>query len=190
MKNIILLIMCVAGICATAQEYVFQKVDKEPGDWSGEYLIVRENDDMDDVEVFDGSNATLDRKKNTIHATAEHRASGRRYIMGDKTLCSATFTISKTGDDTYSIRSHSGFYIGYNKAGAFEADLKSNPSKPSENSIAMENGKTNVAIRSKNGFFLRFNADPESLRFRYYAKGKKKAIKLYKKIELDTHTNK
>lgn len=180
------------AVSANAQDFV--KVEEAPADWCGEYLIVYEADDENNIaNVFNGSLTELDGKNNFIKlSNAKKTVDGKevRVIEGTSEANDVSFTVTKSKNDgMYYIQSKSGYWIGYNstdpdpESGEIEPNLKSSNEKQYDNSIAMESGKTNIVVTSKNGFELRFNNDSGKERFRYHASGKKKAIKFYKKVD-------
>lgn len=186
MKKISVLLFSLAStLVAMGQDYIYEKVTTAPADWEGEYLIVREIDQTNMAIIFNGALTNLDQKNNVIQTTCPHTTNGARYIVSTPEVDAATFIIEH--DITagcYYIKSKSGLWIGYNKSASNGANLKCDNQKKFENHISMENGKTNINIRAKNGLLLRFNADEGSYRFRYYEKDKKKGIKLYKKVRV------
>lgn len=172
---------CCTFICATyafAQTSTYYtKVRTAPEDWSGEYLIVKEVDSISTGIVFNGSLSDLDEKHNCFRVSI---SSDDRIALTPQTEAAA-FTIRAKGDGTYYVISHSGYYIGYNKADS--ANLKYDTTPKYANTIRMESDTTTkVLIIGAGGYRLRYNQAPESDRFRYYAEGKKKGIHLYKKI--------
>lgn len=198
--GLVLIMSMVFGVCAMAQTTKYVKVKAAPEDWSGKYLIVYEDDDNNQALVFNGALDDLDVQGNYFSA-----ANGYQTINGEEVrvvdasdeVNAATFTISKSSTDgCYYIVSASGCGIGYNK---FDTDEAGNPieeanmscknGKKYDNTIAMQDGKTNVIITAKVGYELRFNTDAGKTRFRYYAPGKKKAIKLYREEIVDEGGN-
>lgn len=179
--------------CANAQSAKFVKVQQEPADWSGTYLIVYEDDTNNQAIVFDGSLDDLDVKNNYIKVANGHQTiNGEdvRVIEATDETNAAVFTISKgEGDGIYYIVSASGCGIGYNKFDTDpetgepieEPNMSCKQGKTYDNTIHMQEGKTNVIITAKVGYELRYNADEGKTRFRYHESGKKKAIKLYRK---------
>lgn len=172
----------------------YVKVTTEQADWSGEYLIVYEYDDDNNVAyVFDGSREgdNLDKKNNYIKLNnPEQEISGEevRAIDSSAEADAATFTVTASANEgKYNIKSKSGSWIGFDsteidpETGVIEPDMETSTETPIDNTIAMQSGKTNVVVTAGNGFELRFNADDGKTRFRYHASGKKKAIKFYKK---------
>lgn len=186
---------------ASAQDAKFVKVTEEPSDWSGEYLIVYEADDDNNVAyVFNGGLDDLDTKGNFLEASnPKEDIDGVevRAISSSAKVDGATFTVTKSTatDGKYYIQSKSGYWIGYNsttpdpESGEIEPDLKASNEKQYDNDIALAEGSSSVMVTAKNGFELRFNNDSGKQRFRYHASGKKKAIKFYKKTEAAAITN-
>lgn len=185
---------------AQAQTEKFVKVKEAPADWSGTYLIVYEDDDNNQALVMNGALDDLDVANNFITAPNGYQTiNGEdvRVVEATDDTKAATFTISVSETEgCYYIVSASGCGIGYNK---FDTDEDGNPieeanmscknGKKYDNTIAMQEGKTNVVITAKVGYELRYNADSGKTRFRYYAPGKKKAIKLYRLELVDADGN-
>lgn len=177
---------------AFAQKTCYVKVQEEPADWSGTYLVVYEDDVNNVGIIFNGALEELDVKNNFISASCDYQnIDGKdvRAIESTPETDGATFSIVKSENEGYyNIQSASGYWIGYNSfkdPDAPDANLKSDPEKHYDNTIAMQSGKTNVIITSMVGYELRWNADDGKTRFRYHESGKKKAIKLYRKTTLD-----
>lgn len=178
---------------ASAQDVKYVKVTEEPADWCGEYLIVYEADDDNNIAyVFNGALDELDAKGNFFEASnPKENVDGveARTINSAANVDAATFTVTKSTetDGKYYIQSKSGYWIGYNSttpdpsSGEIEPNLKASNEKQYDNAISLADGSSSVAVTAKNGFELRFNNDSGKQRFRYHASGKKKAIKFYKK---------
>lgn len=180
MKKILLSILLCAFACAQAGATVFyQKVKTDQADWSGEYLIVKEVDSLSQGIVFDGSLTEFLNKKNNCFTVS---ISDDDCITSNQKTDGATFTIAKQADGTYTIRAKSGYYIGAEQADSASMTTKKNT--PLYNTIRFESDTTTkVKIQAPGGYVLRYNNDPASNRFRFYAEGKKKAIHLYKKVD-------
>lgn len=172
----------------------YVKVTTEQADWRGEYLIVYEYDDDNNIAyIFDGAREgdNLDKKNNFIElSNPEQEVNGEsvRAIDSSAEADAATFTVTASANEgKYNIMSKSGYWIGYDstepdpETGEIEPDMETSNETPIANHIAMQDGKTSVVVTAGNGFELRFNADDGKTRFRYHASGKKKAIKFYKK---------
>lgn len=146
----------------------YVKVTSEPSDWSGDYLIVCENNSV----AFNGGLGTLDASGNNISVTINDGA-----IASDTATDAAKFTIAKSGDN-YTIKSASGKYIGKTSNAN---GLDSNENTEYANSISL-NGE-DVDIVSSGGAYLRFNPNSGQTRFRYFKSSTytgQKAIQLYK----------
>lgn len=182
------IIVCAFSLNAVAQTTKYVKVTEEPADWTGTYLIVYEDDANNLATVFNGALEELDAVGNYISVGNDYQAINGaqiRTINSSAETDAATFSIVKSEktENAYNIQSASGYWIGYNSfkdPEAPEADLKSDTEKRYDNTIAMEAGKTNVIITAKVGYELRWNNDKD--RFRYHESGKKKAVKLYRKV--------
>ncbi len=146
----------------------YVKVTEEPDNWSGEYLIVYE----DEVLVFDGSLGKLDATNN--------------YQMID--MYDYTFPaeegdpyrfVIEAVDGGYTIQSTGGQYIGKSTN---DNGLESG-SSPMVNTITMSADES-VNIIGSGGAYLRFNATQGQMRFRYYKSStyaNQHPIHLYKK---------
>ncbi|MCQ2212349.1 MAG: hypothetical protein MJZ36_01790 [Bacteroidaceae bacterium] len=204
MKKLYTFVMAAVAsmmMCANvmAQETKYVKVKEAPADWSGVYLIVYEDDDNNQALILNGALEKIDAVNNFITAPNDYqKINGEdiRVVDPSDAVDAAVFTISKAEEEgIYYIVSTSGCGIGYNK---FDVDENGNPieeanmsckqGKTYDNTIKMQEGKTNVIITSKVGYVLRYNADEGKTRFRYYESGKKKAIKLYRKVTVENGT--
>lgn len=179
-----------------AQTTKFVKIQQEPVDWTGTYLIVYEDDVNNLGVIFNGSLEELDAKNNFITASNDYqKINGEdvRTIESTPETDAATFYVVKSENEGYyNICSASGSWIGYNSfkdPAAPDANLKSDPEKRYDNTIAMQEGKTNVIVTAKVGYELRWNPDDGKTRFRYHEAGKKKAIKFYQKVMVDGDGN-
>lgn len=156
----------VANSSLTA-EYV--KVTSAPTDWSGEYLIVCESQNV----AFDGSLTTLDATSNTISVNISNNT-----IASSNITDAAVFTIAKSGK-VYTIKSASSYYIGQTS----DANgLVSNTSTAYTNNISCNNG--DIDIVSSVGAYLRYNKQSGQTRFRYFKSStysSQEPIQLYKK---------
>lgn len=176
---------------SAAAQSMYVKVQSEPEDWTGAYLIVYEADDDNNVaNVFNGALKAkeLDSKANFFTATnapKEINGESVRVIEDSEEIYNALFYITRSEDKSaYYIKSSSGYYIGYDNAEKGEPNLEYSDETPMANTIAMEEGKTSVnIIGSVGNYQLRFNADEGKERFRYHELGKKKSIKLYQKVD-------
>lgn len=186
----------VFSTSAVAQTTKYVKVQEEPADWSGTYLIVYEDDDNNQALIFDGSLEDLDVKNNYFSASNDYQTINNesvRTIDATDKINAAVFTISPSETEgCYYIVSASDCGIGYNSFDEDEngnpieePDLKCKKGKRYDNTIAKQEGKTNIIITAKVGYELRFNSDEGKTRFRYHEKGKKKAIKLYRQELVD-----
>lgn len=147
----------------------YEKVTEELEDWSGDYLLVYENENGN--VAFDGSLETLDAVNNTISVTISN---GR--IVASNVTNAAMFTIAAM-QGGYSIRNANNTYIGQTK--------NDNGLATSENAIlnTLSYSAGNVDIVSSNAH-LRYNSASNQARFRYYKSSSytsQQAIQLYKK---------
>ena len=140
-------------------------VTSEPESWEGDYLIVYED------KAFDGSLTELDAKNDYTTVTV----SGNEITTD---ACDFYFTIEQI-DGGYSIKSASGYYIGWNSASKNGMNSSVSYSDTYVNTLSISGG--NVSIKSNVSKYLRFNNAKDQMRFRYYDETSQKAISLYKK---------
>lgn len=149
------------------QKY-YVKVTSEPTDWSGQYLIINE----EELKAFDGSLQNLDVANDFIIVTIDNNR-----ILSTPDIDNSSFTISQISGG-YSILSASGFYI-YQESDA--NGLKSSETTTGTNTISL-NADGSCQIVS-GGAILRYNTASNQERFRYYKSGtysNQEPIHLYK----------
>lgn len=160
---------------ANAAETTYVKVTGELEDWSGEYLIVYES--SNGSYLFDGSleKSAISSTSNKVEVVISNST-----IIGD--YSSKTFTFKKV-EDSYSIASKSGLYIGRTTdKNGFDANAVSDGTIL-KNTISFSNGAT--IIKSSAGPTLQFYAGSGS-QFKYY-KSTQQSIQVYK-LQSHTHT--
>ena len=140
-------------------------VTSEPESWEGDYLIVYED------KAFDGSLTELDALNDYTTVTV----SGNEITTD---VCDFYFTIEQI-DGGYSIKSASGYYIGWNSSKKNGMNSSVSYSDTYVNTLSISGG--NVSIKSNVSKYLRFNDAKDQMRFRYYNETSQKAISLYKK---------
>lgn len=147
----------------------YEKVTSALNEWSGEYLIVYEDENV----TFNGGLTTLDAANNYIPVDISNGT-----ITANETTNAAKFTIAPT-EGGYSIKSASGKYIGNGS----DSNGLTASSTALQNTLSIDN-EGNVVIKSSGGSYLRYNSASDQKRFRYYKSGTytgQKAIQLYKK---------
>lgn len=147
----------------------YEKVTSALNEWSGEYLIVCEDENV----AFNGGLTTLDAANNYISVDISNGT-----IIANETTNAAKFTIAPT-EGGYSIKSASGKYIGNGS----DSNGLTASSTALQNTLSIDN-EGNVVIKSSGGSYLRYNSASDQKRFRYYKSGTytgQKAIQLYKK---------
>lgn len=152
------------GTGSASGDYI--KVTKAPADWSGEYVIVYE----DNGYIFDSSLEKLDAVNNYQAITISNDTISATQADDYR------FTVVKT-DSGYTIQGSNGLYIGRSTD---QNGLDATTSAV-ENTITI-NSDGSVNIIGTGGSYLRFNATSNQNRFRYYASGSyknQKAIALY-----------
>ncbi len=155
---------------STTKYYV--KVTEEQADWSGQYLIVYE----DGPYAFDGS---LSSSSNLSAANNYQTVTLTDYgIEYTETVDAISFTIAAVEgtENSYSVQSASGYYIGKTST---SSGLSANKTTVYTNTLSYDstNGTT---ITSEAGTTLQVNISGENVYFRYYTAGNQKAIALYK----------
>lgn len=161
---------------ANAAETTYVKVTGELEDWSGEYLIVYES--SNGSYLFDGSleKSAISSTSNKVEVVISNST-----IIGD--YSSKTFTFTKV-DDSYSIASKSGLYIGRTTdKNGFDANAVSDGTIL-KNTISFSNGAT--IIKSSAGPALQFLKSGNASQFKYY-KTTQQSIQVYK-LQSHTHT--
>lgn len=152
------------------------KVTEAPSDWSGEYLIVCEEEGF----AFDGSLSSLDAAGNTITVSIS-----KGVIASSPTVDASSFTIASVKGG-YTVKSSSGFYIGTTSS---SNGLLSSNTTSYAHELSMSG--TNVAVKSVEGKnYLRFNNSSGQKRFRYYG-SEQRDIQLYRRSVstlAETHT--
>jgi hypothetical protein len=159
----------VTGIEA---EKHYAKVTRELSDWSGDYLIVYE----DEALAFNGGLDPLDGSGNTVPVTISNR-----IITATETINAAKFTIAAV-DGGYSIKSASGKYIGRN---ANENGLDESGTTAYVNCISYNENEGEIDIVGTGGAYMRFNSASNQNRFRYYNSDSytgQRSIQLYKYV--------
>lgn len=134
------------------QKY-YVKVTSEPTDWSGQYLIINE----EELKAFDGSLQALDVENDFIIVTIDNNR-----ILSTPDIDNSSFTISQISGG-YSILSASEFYI-YQTSD--KNGLKSSKTTTGTNTISL-NADGSCQIVS-GGAILRYNTASNQERFRYY----------------------
>ena len=167
-ESVILTVKQNAAPGASSKYYV--KVTEEPADWSGQYLIVFEEESF----AFDGSLNKLDAVNNYFKVDI---TDGK--IMSTSDNDSKSFTIAAK-DGGYSILSKSGYYI-YQSSNSNE--LKTSQEDEGTNTISIDSDGSCKIIGGANNGVLRFNTNSGQDRFRYFkatSYTNQKPIHLYK----------
>lgn len=154
---------------STSSSGDYEKVTSALNEWSGEYLIVCEDENV----AFNGGLTTLDAANNHIPVDISNGT-----IIANEITNAAKFTIAPT-EGGYSIKSASGKYIGNGS----DSNGLTASSTALKNALSIDN-EENAVIKSSGGSYLRFNASSDQNRFRYYKSSSytgQKAIQLYKK---------
>lgn len=138
------------GIPAAGTRY-YVKVTEEPADWSGQYLIVYENNSI----AFDGSMTSgFGNNGNNKPVTIEDS-----MILSTEETDNISFTIAKISGG-YSIQSHSGYYIFNSKSNSNQ--VEGSIDETGLNTISIEDNSCKIESTTT---VLRYNT---SGMFRYY----------------------
>ena len=153
---------------ASSKYYV--KVTSEPADWSGQYLIVFEEESF----AFDGSLEKLDAASNYFEIDIENDK-----VISTSDTDSKSFTISAK-DGGYSILSKSGYYIYQN---ADSNAITSSQEDKGTNTISFDDDGSCKIVGGTENAVLRFNTTNGQDRFRYFKSSSytnQKPVHLYK----------
>ena len=148
----------------TLSKAVYQKVTSEPADWSGEYILVYEQEGEPDCYVWNGQ----DENNGCIAATCNNDIISGAFA----TIIIAPMT------DGYSVRVNGGGKSGMYIGGVSGSNTISYSAEAILNTI--EFSEVGIDLTS-NTSVMRFNAASNTLRFRYYKSGQS-AVQLYKKL--------
>ncbi len=150
---------------------VYEKVTSALTDWSGDYLIVYE----DDAVAFDGS-LTSDKIDSGNNVSSITITNGK--VEATDAVDAVSFTIAAV-EGGYSIQSASGVYIGRS---ASSNGLDNSSDNALVNTISFAN--STLTIKGLGGASLTFNSTTgdTNYRFRYY-KTAQKTIALYRRSE-------
>ena len=142
--------------------YSYQKVTKEPADWSGEYLIVYEDEE---------NNAYIFNSEDAVNGYVSATTNGSSIAYSETVAAEAVTIASMEGG--YSILTKNGYISGSNSGNKLNFDKTT----AQLNTIALADDDS-VTITS--GRVLRFNSASNQMRFRYYTAGSQQPIYLYK----------
>ena len=119
--------------------------------------------------AFNGNLNSLDASSNTVSVIINDNK-----IRYTATLSSSIFTIEKGDKDSYTIKSHSLYYIGRT---ASTNGMNTSTSTAYTNTISITDG--NATITGSNDLVLKYNKSSGQERFRYFTSGQQD-IQLYK----------
>ena len=156
-------VFAIVPFTAGAATASYVKVTSEPDDWSGDYLIVYE--DEDGSTAFNGSSNDLNSSGNYIDVT----------ISGDKIVSNASTNAAKVTiaqiDGGYSIATANGTYIG-GASGLNKMDYRD---EAILNTISLEDDSAKIVSNTST---LRFNTSWSG--FRYYKTMSQQPVQLFK----------
>jgi endonuclease I len=158
-------------------QIAFEKVTTELSDWSGDYLIVYEAENV----ALNSALETLDAANNTISITTN----GNIIEANDATNAAAVSITPVEGG--YAIKAANGKYIGHSSS---KNELPTSDT-PLVNTLQYSSNSEGVDIKGQSGYTIRFNKQSGQMRFRYYKTGQE-PVQLYKRIgqaePIATHT--
>ncbi len=159
-------------IVADGDKYI--KVTEEPNDWSGTYLIVYD----ETLVAFNGGLDALDSKSNYVNVTLEDGA-----IKVTEETEKAEVVVTKINDNSYSIMTSNGIYMGGRKG---SNGIEEDDETPYVNSIIM--GSNEVVDIVSDEMHFKFNPANKQERFRYFksSSGGMKMVSLYRKTSTNS----
>ena len=153
-----------------ADSVTYTKVTEAPADWSGEYLLVYEAGS----KVFDGSLTVPDAVNNYQDVTITDDS----ITVADNSI--AVYLEAVSGG--YVLKSASGKYLFHN-ADANKLSSTDNQATAAQYPITPSVTADGVDLKLSGGAHMRFNANADQMRFRYYKSSSytnQKAVTLYK----------
>ena len=153
-----------------ADSVTYTKVTEAPADWSGEYLLVYE----EGSKVFDGSLTAPDAVNNYQDVTITDDS----ITVADNSI--AVYLEAVSGG--YVLKSASGKYL-YHSADANKLSSTDNQATAAKYPITPSVTADGVDLKLSGGAHMRFNANADQMRFRYYKSSSytnQKAVTLYK----------
>ena len=153
-----------------ADSVTYTKVTEAPADWSGEYLLVYE----EGSKVFDGSLTVPDAVNNYQDVTITDDS----ITVADNSI--AVYLEAVSGG--YVLKSASGKYL-YHSADANKLSSTDNQATAAKYPITPSVTADGVDLKLSGGAHMRFNANADQMRFRYYKSSSytnQKAVTLYK----------
>ena len=141
-------------VFAAEDTATYAKVTEDQTDWSGKYLLVYESGSL----AFDGSLSTVDAVNNYTSVT-----------ISDSTI-TASSSIAVTieaVDGGYVMKSASGLYL-YHSSDANKLSSTENQSTAAKYPLTISVTEEGTDIALSGGAHMRFNANADQMRFRYY----------------------
>ena len=154
---------------AAEESATYTKVTETPADWSGEYLLVYEAGSL----ALDGSLATIDAVNNYKAVTIADDS-----ITAERSIAVQIEAVS----GGYVMKSASGKYI-YHSSNANKISTTDNQATAAKYPLTLSVTADGVDIALSSGPHMRFNANADQMRFRYYKSSSytgQKAVTLYK----------
>lgn len=154
---------------AAEESATYTKVTEAPSDWSGEYLLVYEEGSL----ALDGSLTTIDAGNNYKAVTIAENS-----ITADRSIAVQIEAV----DGGYVMKSASGRYL-YHSSNANKISTTANQSTAAKYPLTLSAAADGVDIKLSCGPYMRFNANADQMRFRYYKSTSytnQKPVALYK----------
>ena len=150
---VMVLSMLPAAVFA-AESATYTRVTADQTDWSGEYLLVYEAGSL----AFDGSLSTPDAVNNYQAVT----------IDGDTITADPAIAVTiEAVDGGYVLKSASGLYL-YHNTEANKLSSTANQSTAAKYPLTIQVVDDGVDLALSSGPHMRFNANADQMRFRYY----------------------
>ena len=151
------LVMVLSMVPATVfadESATYTRVTADQTDWSGEYLLVYEAGSL----AFDGSLSTPDAVNNYKSVTIDGDT-----ITADRSIA----VMLEAVDGGYVLKSASGLYL-YHSSDANKLSSTANQSTAAKYPLTITVTDDGVDLALSNGPHMRFNANADQMRFRYY----------------------
>ena len=150
----------------------YEKLTADLSDWSGEYLIVYEDESV----AFNGGLTSLDVASNYISVEIKDNEIERT----ETTMKACLFVTAVDGG--YAIQSASGYFIGHPEG------VNSNKLYSNIESIYVNTFEDYNTIKGESAYEIAYNADAGQKRFRYYNSANVEDVALYKKSSYTNYT--
>ena len=155
-----LLTLLPTAVFAAGETGTYSKVTENQDDWTGEYLLVYEGNSI--PYVFNGSLSKLDAVNNYVEVPAE----------GNSITTQRGYAITvEAVTDGYVIKAANGEYIYAPSDAKNLISASDNKDTAAQYPITFTSTEDGVDIALSSGPHMRFNANGDQMRFRYYKSG-------------------